>query len=65
MLYCVPIFYDGFHRLAEWSINFLHSSRLSDSIIPWSKGEIIKRSAVKEKLVNYHFSCIGLICDIM
>ena len=52
MLYCVSVVYDGFHRLAEWSINFLHSSRLPDSVIPWSEGKIIKRSAVKEKLVT-------------
>ena len=26
-----PTVYDGFHRLAESSINFLHSSRLPDS----------------------------------
>ena len=63
MLYCVLIV--GFHRLAEGSINFLHSSRLSDSVISWSEREIMKQSAVKEKLVNYHFSCIGLICDVM
>ena len=65
MLYCALIVYDGFHGLAEWSINFLHSSRLSDSVIPWPEGEIIKSLAVRKKLVNYHFSCIGLICDII
>ena len=61
----MPIVYDGFHRLAKWSINFLHSSRLPDSVIPWSKGEIINRSVVRKKLVNYHVSSIGFICDIM
>lgn len=40
-------------KLAETSINFLHPSRLPDSVIPWSKREIIKRSAVRKKLVNY------------
>ena len=29
------------------------------------EGEIIKRSDIRKKLVNYHTSCIGFTCDIM
>ena len=65
MLYSLWIVHDGFYKLAESSINFLHSSRLPGSVIPWSKGEIIKRSTVGKKPVNYQFSGILLICDVM